>query len=185
MAGLLRSLISTAAGRPVGESIRRYSSGVLGGTLRVVESARQSKRKEAEAKRGRLLKEKKETEDKRRKFKEDIARQEYLKTGKEREARGIPPQEPEGFLEREKSSKADIVYRKLLQRERRREEASPLLRAILGKMKPEISKKEPYNFEKYSKKLEEKYGTPRGLSVTKPKQPSEYQKAKERLFKRE
>lgn len=48
MAGILRSLISTAAGMPLGKSLRRYAPGVLGGTLRAIKAGKEEKKKKKE-----------------------------------------------------------------------------------------------------------------------------------------
>lgn len=44
MAGVIRSLISTAAGMPIGEAIKRYGTGVLSSTLRAIKAGKEYKK---------------------------------------------------------------------------------------------------------------------------------------------
>ena len=60
MAGILRSLISTAAGMPLGKSIRRYAPGVLGKTLSNIKAGQEYKKPKAEL--GRRLEQEEQTE---------------------------------------------------------------------------------------------------------------------------
>ncbi len=156
-----RVLAGIISGMPIGEATRKYGTGLVSNVLRFAKAGEEEKKAKAAVKRARLLKEKKATEKKAGEFKEEVAKQEFINIGKEREAKGLPPVEPKGFLEREKASPADVVFRKLQQRQavRRREKETPLFEAVMRKLGKKSTRKS-FSFEAKRKELEKKFGTP-------------------------